>query len=282
MSSSFMNELAQGVLRIWGQHAGQISAFGLRICISLIILLAGLWLARRIGRWIKRASANGPHIDATFAGVLASTARWVVLCLAVILILQQFGVQTASVVAVLGAATLAIGLALQGTLSNVAAGVLILVLRPYKLGHVVELGDRTGVVRDITLFTTELATFDNVRVVLPNAKIIAERIVNLAYHPQRRVDLDFRIAYEDDLDRAIAVLRAMVDSDARVLTEPKPLVEATSMGEHAVVVSVWAWCATEHWQSLKLHLIRDGLRRLRAAGFRQPYPVQRDTPLNPK
>jgi len=275
MPTNFPEQLTQGMLRLWSQHAGQLSALGLRICVSLLILLASFWLARRIGRWIKHASAKGPHFDATFAGVLASTARWLVLCLAAILILQQFGVQTASVVAVLGAATLAVGLALQGTLGNVAAGILILMLRPYRIGDVVEMAGRTGVVRDITLFTTEIATFDNIRVIAPNGKIISDRIDNISYHPERRVDLAFRIAYEDNLDDAIATLQSLVESHELILSSPAPIVAATEMNEHWITVSVWAWCKAQNWFTLKTFLIRDGLRRLREAGMHQPYPTQR-------
>jgi len=271
--------LQQAIHALWLRHGPEMSQLGGRILAALLILVAGMWLARRIGRWIRRASDRQPHIDATIAAVIASTARYVVLFLALILVLQQFGVQTASVVAVLGAATLAIGLALQGTLANVAAGVVILVLRPYRLGDVVELGERTGFVRDITLFTTEIATFDNMRVVLPNAKIIGERIVNVSHYPERRVDLVFRIAYEDDLDQAIALLREVVAARPDILPEPAPMIAATGLGEHAIEVSVWVWCKAPDWLPVRLSLIREGLRRLQSAGFRQPYPAQRETPL---
>lgn len=275
-----LSNLQRAADALWQRHGAQLSDFGLRLAMALLILLLGFWLARRVGQWIKRAAERGRHIDATFAGVIASSASHVVLFLAAILVLQQFGVQTASVVAVLGAATLAIGLALQGTLANVAAGVLILVLRPYKLGDTVELGERTGTVREISLFTTELATFDNIRVVLPNGKIIGERITNISHHPTRRVDLEFRIAYEDDLEAAINLLRDRLLANPLALSEPAPLVEATELGEHAIIVSVLVWCKTSDWLPLRLQLIRDGLHALRTAGFQHPYPGQREAPLD--
>lgn len=265
--------------RLYAQYGPQLRDLGWRVTAALLILLAGMWLARRIGRWIKRAADRQPKIDATIAAVIASSARYVVLFLALMLVLQQFGVQTASIIAVLGAATLAIGLALQGTLSNVAAGVVLLVLRPYKLGDLVEIADKTGFVRDITLFTTELATFDNIKVVVPNGKVIGDRISNISHHAQRRVDLQFRIAYEDDFEAAVALLQLIAREDVRVLNEPAPVIEITELGEQALVVSVWLWCKSEDWLGVRLRMIREGLKRLQAAGFRQPYPVQRAATL---
>lgn len=243
--------------------------------LALCVLLLGFWLARRIDRVIARTADKAPRMDATVISVLASTARYTVLFFAMMLALQQLGVETASIVAVLGAATLAIGLALQNTLSNVAAGVVILLLRPYRLGDVVEIGDKNGIVRALSLFTTELASFDNVKIVVPNSLVLNGRVSNFSHYPQRRVDLEFRIAHEEDFDKAIAALRAVAQSDPRVLANPPLMVEINGHSEFAVHVAVWAWCASGDWPQLKADLTKACLKSLRAEGLRQPYPVQR-------
>lgn len=264
--------------KLWARYGDWVLDRLLQTVLALCILLLGFWLARRIGRLITRATAKGPRLDATIVSVLASTARYVVLFFAMMLALQQLGVQTASIVAVMGAATLAIGLALQGTLSNVAAGVVILLLRPYRLGDLIELGDKKGFVRGLTLFTTELSSFDNIKIVVPNSLVLAGRISNLSYYPQRRVDLEFRIAHEDDFDQAIDLLRAVASRDARVLKDPALVVEISGHSEFFVQIAVWAWCNSPDWAALKADLTKASLRRLREEGLRQPYPVQRAQP----
>lgn len=244
---------------------------------AVLVVLFAFWIAGRISTWIRKAAARTPHVDPTLAGVAASSARYLVLICAVVLILAIFRVPATPLVGVIGAAALALGLALQGTLGNVAAGILIILLRPYRVGDVIEIAGRTGVVREITLFTTELATFDNIRVVAPNGKIIADRIDNISFYSERRVDLVFRIAYEDNLDEAILVLQSMLASQELILATPAPVVAATEMQEHWIAVSVWAWCKSENWFAIKTLLIREGLRRLRLAGMQQPYPTQRQT-----
>jgi small conductance mechanosensitive channel len=247
---------------------------------AVLVLLFALWLAGRISTWIRKAAARTPHVDATLAGVAASSARYLVLVCAVVLILAIFRVPATPLVGVLGAAALAIGLALQGALGNVAAGILIIILRPYRVGDVIEIAGKVGIVREITLFTTELATFDNIRVIAPNGKIIAERIDNISFYAERRVDLEFRIAYEDDLEAAIAALQALVASEGKVLRDPAPVVAPTAMGDHGVTVVVWAWCSAPDWFAVKTQLIREGLARLRAAGIGPAYPVQRTSAIS--
>lgn len=242
---------------------------------ALLVVLFAFWLAGRISTWIRKAAARTAHVDATLAGVAASSARYLVLLCAAVLILAIFRVPATPLVGVLGAAALALGLALQGTLGNVAAGILIIILRPYRVGDVIEIAGRTGAVREINLFTTELATFDNIRVVAPNGKIIGDRIDNISFYPERRVDLAFRIAYEDNLDDAIFTLQSLVASHELILETPAPVVAATEMKEHWITVSVWVWCKSQNWFNLKTFLIQEGLRRLRGAGMQQPYPIQR-------
>src|SRR5262249_7781059 len=152
----------------------------------------------------------------------------------VVAVLNRFGVATTSIVAVLGASALAIGLALQGTLSNLAAGVMLMLFRPYRLGDTVELHGRLGVVEGVTLFTTEITTPQNIKIVLPNGLCWGAPMVNYTAHPRRRIDLDFSVAYDSDLERAISVLKAAAEAEPRVLAEPAARVDVTKLGDFAV------------------------------------------------
>lgn len=261
--------------RLWARYGDWAMDRLVQTALALAILGLGFWLARRIGHVITRAAAKGPRLDATIISVLSSSARYVVLFFAMVLALQQLGVETASIVTVLGAATLAIGLALQGTLSNVAAGMVILLLRPYRLGDVIEMGGKEGIVRGLTLFTTELASFDNVRLIIPNSLVLSGRIANFSTHPQRRVDLEFRIGLDQDFDRAIEVLRAEAARDPRVLADPPLSVELNGHNEFGVLIAVWAWCKSAEWPALKAELTKAMLRRLRAEGLRPAIPTYR-------
>ena len=160
--------------------------------------------------------------------VLARIVRWLVLVFTIIAVLDRFGVQTASLVALLGAAGLAIGLALQGALSNVAAGVMILGLRPFRIGDAVDIGGTAGAVEDVGLFVTKMRTFDGVPVFMPNGRIWGNEIKNFSRAERRRIDLTIGVGYGDDLDHALGVLGQVVAAEPRVLAEPEPLVKVTA------------------------------------------------------
>lgn len=264
--------------RLWARYGDWAMDRLVQTALALLILGLGFWLARRIGHIITRAAAKGPRLDATVISVLSSSARYVVLFFATVLALQQLGVETGSIVTVLGAATLAIGLALQGTLSNVAAGMVILLLRPYRLGDVIEMGGKEGIVRGLTLFTTELASFDNVRMIVPNSLVLSARISNFSTHPQRRVNLEFRIGHDQDFDRAIEILHAEAAKDRRVLADPPLIVEVSGHSEFGVHIAVLAWCNSPDWAALKADLLKASLRRLRAEGLHSAIPLQRWPP----
>jgi small conductance mechanosensitive channel len=223
---------------------------------------------------MKRLSRQHPRIDDTLAAFFSWIVRYGLMGFVVVAVLNRFGVATTSIVAVIGAGALAIGLALQGTLSNVAAGVMLILFRPYRLGDFVELAGRSGTVEDVNLFTTELTTPQNQRIILPNGLAWGAPMVNYTAHPRRRVDLEFTVAYDTDLDAAIEVLRAVLKAEERVLDDPAPQVNVTKLGDFAITLLVRAWGTSRDYLEIRYALIKAGKEALDAHGIEIPFPTQ--------
>ncbi len=250
----------------------QVTGVGLNVIYAIIILLLGWWVANLTKRMLRRAMDKTDHIDDTIAGFASSLARYFVLVIVLIAVLQLFGIETTSLVAVLGATTLAIGLALQGTLSHVAAGVMLLFFRPFKVGDYVEIGGQSGTVKEITLFTTELATPDNVQIILPNGEAWGSAVINYSAHPTRRVDITIGIGYDDSMDQAMETFKAVIAADDRIHASPDPFVAITNLGDSAVDVTLRVWCASSDYWALKFDLTKTLKSALDAAGISIPYP----------
>lgn len=239
---------------------------------ALVFLVIGWWLSGRIGAVVRKRVLASDNLDDTLGTFFASIARYFILIVTVIAVLQVFGFQATSLVAVLGAATLAIGLALQGTLSHVASGVMLIMFRPYKIGDYVEIAGRSGTVKAITLFTTELATPDNIHIIVPNGNAWGNTVVNYSTHPTRRVDLVFGISYDDDPEAAITVMKGLVDADDRILKDPEPFFAVTALGESAVDVTMRVWVnRADHWAT-KIDLIKNVKSGFDEKGISFPYP----------
>ncbi len=244
-----------------------------RVFSALIILVLGYFIAR----WVKnivRKLASKSRLDETLSLFLASIIEWAVLALVLIAVLQRFGIQTTSLAAVLGATVLAVGMALQGTLGNVAAGVMLIVFRPYKLGDVVEVAGRTGTVKDITIFTTELSTLDNVKVIIANGQAWGSTIANYSAYPTRRVDLVFGIDYGDDIEKAEAIILKAIENDKRILSQPEPWVRVTSLGESSVDLTLRVWAKSEDYWEVKFKAIKAIKEAFDREGITIPYPHQ--------
>ncbi|WP_309646067.1 mechanosensitive ion channel domain-containing protein [Phenylobacterium sp.] len=228
------------------------------LVVAVIILMVTFWAAgwasRLVRRVLARAHRQGPP-DVTLQSFGGSLARYVVIIVGLIAVLQQIGVQTTSILAVVGAASLAVGLALQGTLSNVAAGVMLLLFRPYRVGDVVEIAGRTGTVQALDLFVTELATPDNIKVVMPNAKVFGDVIVNTSHHARRRVDAVVRVDTKRDVPALLMGLKIRAESNPLVLTDPAPLAEVTGMSEAFVELAVRAWVEREDYAVVKADMM---------------------------
>lgn len=249
--------------------------FGLDLLGAVLILVVGYWIAGRAAVLVRHSLKNAKFVDATLKPLAASIVRYAILIFVLIAVLSNFGVETTSIIAVLGAAGLAIGLALQGTLSNIAAGVMILILRPLKVDEFVEAGSISGTVVEITLFTTLLKTPDGVFISAPNSQIWNSAIKNYSRNPTRRLDIKVGIAYSDDVDSALDFLKNLVESDPRVLKDPAPMSFVATLGESSVDLTARGWVATSEFWPTFWELSRRSKTELEAAGFSIPFP-QRD------
>ncbi|MCP5363850.1 MAG: mechanosensitive ion channel [Hyphomicrobiales bacterium] len=249
-----------------------VSAYGLSVIGGIILLIVGWMVAGAASRTTRRALSRTSSVDETLRGFFASLVRYVVLAVVVIGVLNQFGVQTASLIAVLGAAGLAIGLAMQGTLSNVAAGIMLLIFRPFKVGQYVQVAGHGGTVRELSLFTTELATPDNVQIIIPNASVWGASVVNYSHHETRRVDFTLGIAYGDDIEQAMSVVKQQIDADPRPLADPEPQIVVGELADSSVNLIVRIWVNSSDYWPLKFDLTRRFKESFDAAGITIPFP----------
>ncbi|MGE0044858.1 MAG: mechanosensitive ion channel family protein [Hyphomonadaceae bacterium] len=255
------------------QYSDRLISGALNVIAAAVILIVGLWVAGAASRTVKRVSARHPRIDQTLANFFASIVRYALIAFVIVAVLNRFGVETTSIVAVLGATALAIGLALQGTLSNLAAGVLIIFFRPYRLGDFIEAAGRTGTVARITLFTTELDTIENMRLVLPNGLCWGAPMLNYTSNHKRRADLTFSVAYDADIAQALSVVEQTVLADRRVHREPEPIVKVRALADFSVNILVRYWCNTSDAFDLSLDLNKAIKEALDAAGISIPFPT---------
>ena len=246
------------------------------LTIALIILIVTVigakWAARITRRALSRLSAF--RHDTTVLSFVVQVVRVVVYVVGFIAVLQRLGVQTTSIIAVLGAASLAVGLALQGTLSNVAAGVLLLILRPYKVGDVIDVGGVAGSVQRLDLFTTQMSNANNHKIVVPNSKVLGDVILNLSGQKTRRVEINFTVGYGEDLNAARAVLAGVAERHEKVLPDPAPWTGVTGLLDSAVQITLQAWVNSEDWWQTQADLMQGGKEAIDAAGIEIPFPHQ--------
>lgn len=234
-----------------------LGSFAVNFLVAVLILVVTLWLAKTMSGVVRRAltRVHRRYPDPTLASFGASLTRYLIIFVGLIAVLQQLGVQTTSILAVLGAASLAVGLALQGTLSNVAAGVMLLIFRPYRVGDTIETSTRKGVVKSLDLFVTELATGDNTKVIVPNGKVFGDVILNYSHYPRHRTDVIWKVPYKTDIQAMLTALKARIASDPRIRKEPAPTVEITSMSEVFIEGAVRAWTAREDEGAVRSDLL---------------------------
>lgn len=260
-------------------HLETFEALAVRYGLDLVGAIAILVIGWIVAGWVKTAVRKGlgrlPQSEPTVTGALATLARYLVLVLVVVAVLAQFGVQTASILAVLGTAGLAVGLALQGTLSNVAAGFMLLVLRPFKIGDYIDAEGVAGTVEEIGLFTTEFVTFDGVYLAVPNNQIWTKSILNYSRRPTRRLDVGVGVAYGDDIDGALSALLDLLKGDERVLKDPEPQVMVTELADSSVNLNLRCWTGRDDYWDLLFDLNKAAKARVETAGCTIPFP-QRD------
>lgn len=244
---------------------------------AIAVLVIGLLIAGLISRSVGKALAKSDRLDPSVAGLLANLVQYALWALVLVTVLAQFGVQTTSIIAALGGVALAVGLALQGTLSNVASGVMILVQKPFKVGEGITTGSITGVVQQIGLFTTELKQFDGLFVMIPNNELWNQAIVNFNRHPTRRFELVVGIGYDDSMEQAREELLALAHADERVLADPEPVAFVSSLGDSSVGIGVRVWCDTADYLKLTWDLTEAAKARFDKVGLSIPFPQREVT-----
>ena len=249
------------------------------IVIAIFILLVGWWLAGYAQRRTFRLIEDQPHIDSTLRSIISSLVRYTILAVVLVAALGQVGVQTTSILAALGAIAIAVGLAMQGTLSNIAAGIMLVWLRPFRVGDAIESASIAGTVREVGLFATELQTYDGVFVFVPNSELWNSRIRNYSRLPTRMVELKFGVAYSDDIARGLQVLRDLGKRDSRIASEPEPLVFVDQLADSTVILALRVWVSTADYWPAHRDLLQRGKAVLEAAGLSLPFP-QRDVHLH--
>lgn len=252
-----------------------VADWAINLGVALLILVVGWWISALLGGWVRRAAQRSSRIDPTIVPMFYSTVVWSVRIFTIIAVLARFGVQTASLIAVLGAAGLAIGLALQGTLQNIAAGIMLLMLRPIRAGEYVGLSTGVeGTVEEVGLFLTRLVQGDGIHLTLPNSTVWNATITNYSRNKTRRLDIPVTIRYSDNLGEAVAKLTAIVNEQPLALTNPAPLVKVTEYKEHGVVVNIRVWAESAKYWDLRWGLYQQIRQALDEAGFQAPIPVR--------
>ena len=263
----------------WWPLLGSVAQVLVNLAIGVGMLLVTLWVAKWASGLAKGGMARlhgraGAAPDAILLGFVGSLVRYAIIIVGLIAVLGQVGVQTTSVLAVLGAASLAIGLALQGGLSNVAAGVMLLFLRPYRVGDRVKVAGVEGKVKGLDLFVTRINDFDNSVIYIPNSKALGDVIINYTMTENRRIVMDFGIDYDDDVDLALELLIATAKADKRIVAKPSPWAKVTALGDSTVTVTLRAWTSPDGYVDTRFDLIKDVKGAFEKAGLSFPYPHQ--------
>lgn len=251
--------------------------YGVKLILALAIFVIGKWIAGVIRKSIRRAMERA-NVDAVLVGFLSSIAYYALMVAVVIAAISQVGIQTTSFVAVLGAAGLAVGLALQGSLANFASGVLIILFRPFKVGDFVEAGGIAGVVDEIGILTTNLHTPDNKAVIVPNSQVMGGNIVNFTANDTRRCDMTFGISYGDDFEKAKAILASIIEADERCLKDPAPTIRVAEFGDSSVNIVCRPWVKPSDFWNVVFDTHETVKKRFDAEGISIPFP-QRDVHL---
>jgi small conductance mechanosensitive channel len=266
-----MDETAKMVTEYKDLAIMYASEYGLKLVAAILIFMIGKWAANKITALVKKLMLKA-HIDKTLVEFSESIVYFALLLMVIIAALNQLGVNTTSFVAVFGAATLAIGLALQGSFSNIGAAVLIILFRPFKVGDVVETAGVTGEVTDINLFSTIITPIDKRTVIVPNSSIIGGNITNFSNREQRRVDHIFGIGYDDDLKLAKETLMEIVKADGRILQDPEPFVAVNELADSSVNFVVRAWTSTDDYWGVYFDMLENVKLTFDEKGISIPYP----------
>ncbi|MEM8868603.1 MAG: mechanosensitive ion channel domain-containing protein [Verrucomicrobiota bacterium] len=254
-----------------------ITIWGIKVLAALLILVIGLWIAKKL-KAVLTSVLEKKEVDPTLIGFFANLLYGGVVVFVVIAAIGKLGVETTSFAAVIAAAGLAIGLALQGSLSNFASGVLIILFKPFQAGNFIKAGGEAGIVVEVGILTTELKTPDNVKIIMPNAAIMSGAITNVSAHPTRRVDMVVGVGYGDDVNKAKTIIEGIIAADDRILKDPEPQVAVSNLGDSSVDFVVRPWVNAADYWAVKFDFTKAVKEKFDAEGISIPFP-QRDVHL---
>ncbi len=250
-----------------------IVLYGIKIIAAALILIVGRYLSTIVRRMIRRLMVNR-KVDDTLVGFASNLAYVALMTFVIIAAISKLGIQTASFIAVIGAAGLAVGLALQGSLSNFASGVLMLIFKPFKLGDFIDGGGVSGTVEEIGIFTTVLKSPDNKKIIVPNTPMMSGNIVNYSANDSRRVDIIASVAYSEDLDKVRKVLGEILSNDERILKDPAPTIGVLELADSSINFAVRPWVKTADYWSVFFDIQERIKKAFDAQGITIPFPQQ--------
>jgi len=247
--------------------------FGIKLVVAILIFYFGRVVARLITRGLRKMM-QAQEVDKILETFVCNLAYWTMMIFVIIATISQIGIQTTSLIAIMGAAGLAVGLALQGSLANFAAGVLIVLFRPYRVGDWVEAAGISGSVEQVQILTTMLKTGDNKIIIVPNGQIMSSIITNYSANNTRRVDLTIGVSYDDDLDKVRSTIKSLVDADARIKKDPECLIAVAELADSSVNFTVRPWVETADYWAVKFELTEAIKKRFDQDGISFPFPQQ--------
>lgn len=253
------------------QYSPLAVSYGIKVIMALVVFIVGKWLAKKIAALLKSTMLKS-GVDETVVTFAANLAFGLLMTIVIIASLAQLGIQTASFVAIIGAAGLAVGLALQGSLSNFASGVMIILFRPIKQGDFIEAAGVAGVVKDISIFVTTMTTPDNKTIIVPNSGIIGGAITNYSTQPTRRIDMIVGISYDSDMKKAKEILQQLAESDERILKEPAPTIAVSELADSSVNLVFRPWVNSADFWPTKFDLTENIKMRFDESGIGIPFP----------
>ncbi len=269
------------VNQIWlfiEKYDGVVISYIAHFCFAIVIFLIGRTIARFVARQLRRILTNR-HVDPTVVKFVSSLSYYAIIVMTLVAVLGQLGVQTASIVAVIGAAGLAVGLALQGSLSNFAAGVILIIFRPFKVGETVVINNQKGDIDSIQIFSTTIVTPTNEVVVIPNGQVVSANIINYTRLPERRLDLVVNVGYDSDIQQVYQVLTAAVNKTDNILTSKAPTIRLDMLDASSMNFNVLVWTLNANYGSVKAALLENIKNGLTENGINIPYPTM-DVNLN--
>ncbi|MDR0719485.1 MAG: mechanosensitive ion channel [Treponema sp.] len=264
-------------LRLWTEHSQEILGAGKSLLTAVVIIIGGRILFLLVDKLILRIASEKMNFDKSVAAVLRVVLNYGIVIVCAIMVLEKLGINTTSLIAILGTAGVAIGLALKDTLGNIAAGIILLFLRPFKVGDFIEFGSVTGGVKEIGLFSTILETGDGVFISAPNSTVWGVPLKNYSRNGRRRMELAVSIRYSDSIDTAFEVLRNIIDAESRFLKEPVPQIMVQSMGESSINIMLRAWAPGDVYWQIYWDQMKNIKEQIEAAGLVIPFPQREIT-----